>query len=82
MLHSASVRTTVNLDDDVAAAVARARRERSLGLSEAVNELVRAGLVPTRREAPFRQETRRVGIRIDVTNVSDALELLEGPTAR
>ena len=39
------MRTTLSLDDDVAAAVQRLREERHLGLSEAVNELVRAGLV-------------------------------------
>jgi DNA-binding transcriptional LysR family regulator len=38
------MRTTLSLDDDVAAAVQRLREERNLGLSEAVNELVRAGL--------------------------------------
>ncbi|MEA2130053.1 MAG: hypothetical protein QOJ85_2944, partial [Solirubrobacteraceae bacterium] len=38
------MRTTLTLADDVAAAVEKLRRERSIGLSEAVNELVRAGL--------------------------------------
>ena len=37
------MRTTVNLDDDVSAALDRLRRERGLGRSEAVNELVRSG---------------------------------------
>ena len=32
------MRTTVALDDDVVAAVERVRRERGLGLSEALNE--------------------------------------------
>jgi len=41
------VRTTVNLDDDVADAVIKLRRERGIGVSEAVNELARAG---TRQE--------------------------------
>ena len=36
------VRTTLTLADDVAAAVERLRHERSIGLSEAVNKLVRA----------------------------------------
>ena len=38
------MRTTLSLDDDVAAAVQRLREERHVGLSEAVNELIRAGL--------------------------------------
>ncbi|MFN2592973.1 MAG: ribbon-helix-helix protein, CopG family, partial [Candidatus Dormibacteria bacterium] len=38
------MRTTISLDKDVTAAIEELRRRRSLGLSEAVNELVRAGL--------------------------------------
>jgi metal-responsive CopG/Arc/MetJ family transcriptional regulator len=76
------VRTTVTFDDDVAAALDRLRRERSIGLSEAVNELVRAGLRMRRDARPFRQRTKRLGLRIDVTDVAEALEQLEGPAAR
>ncbi len=39
-----TMRTTVNLTDDVAAAVAQVRRKRSIGMSQAINELIRAGL--------------------------------------
>jgi Arc/MetJ family transcription regulator len=72
------VRTTIRLDDDVAAAVQRLRRERHIGLSEAVNELARAGLRRggTTRRA-FRQRTHRLGLRVDVSNVAEALELLD-----
>lgn len=76
------MRTTVNLDDDVAAVVERVRRERSVGVSEAVNELIRAGLRPRRASRPFRQRSRSLGLRIDVTNVAEALEELEGPSHR
>lgn len=76
------MRTTVTLDDDVAAAIERIRRERALGLSEAVNELVRAGLQARPGSRTFRQRSRRLGLRVDVTNVAEALDLLEGPTAR
>ena len=38
------MRTTVTLADDVAAEVARIRRERGVGVSEAVNELARLGM--------------------------------------
>lgn len=31
---------------------------------------------------PFAQRTSSMGLRIDVTNVADALELLEGPAHR
>lgn len=40
----ALVRTTLTLDDDVAAALAQRRAERGTGLRREVNELLRAGL--------------------------------------
>jgi hypothetical protein len=76
------MRTTINLDDDVAAAVERLRRERHLGVSEALNELARAGLRAKRPPKSFRQRSTPLGLRIDVTNVAEALEQLEGPGAR
>jgi Arc/MetJ family transcription regulator len=76
------MRTTVTLDDDVAAAVERLRRDRSIGLNEAVNELIRAGLTVKRPRKPFRQQSERIGFQVDVSNVAEALELLEGPAAR
>jgi Arc/MetJ family transcription regulator len=77
------MRTTVSLDDDVAAAVEEARRSRHLGLSEAVNDLIRAGLatVPPARRV-FHQRSSDLGLRIDVSNVAEALDVLDGPTAR
>jgi hypothetical protein len=77
-----AMRTTLVLDDDVAAAVDRVRREREIGMSQAVNELIRAGLRSKPQPATFRQRSRSLGLRIDVTNVGEALEELEGPGAR
>lgn len=76
------VRTTVTLADDVAAAVERRRRERSLGLSEAVNELIRLGLAATPAPVPFRQRTHDLGAGVDYSNVAEAIETLDGPAAR
>jgi metal-responsive CopG/Arc/MetJ family transcriptional regulator len=76
------MRTTVTLDDDVAAAVERLRRDRSIGLSEAINQLIRAGLTVKQPRKPFRQQSEDIGFKVDVTNVAEALELLEGPAAR
>jgi hypothetical protein len=76
------MRTTLNLADDVAAAAERLRRERGIGLSEAVNELARRGLVPTEPRPRFVQETSAMGLSIDVANVAEALEVLEGPARR
>lgn len=83
--HDANVRdmrTTVTLAADVAAAVEQLRRERSIGVSEAVNELVRAGLREQPERAPFVQETHNMGVGIDVSNIGEAIEMLEGPWAR
>lgn len=76
------MRTTVELDDDTAKAVQELRRERGMGLSEAVNELVRRGLVARDTPPAFRQRSGRFGIKIDVSNVAEALEVLEGVEGR
>lgn len=77
------MRTTITLEADVVAALERTRRDRQIGLSEAVNELIRAGLTATKKtRRPFKQSTRSLGLRIDVTNIAEALELLEGPDFR
>jgi hypothetical protein len=76
------MRTTLTLADDVAAAVERLRRERSIGVSEAVNELVRAGLAAQEKpRAPFRQTAHDLGRGIDFDNIADTLETLDGPTS-
>lgn len=76
------MRTTVDFDVDTARAIDRLRRERHIGVSEAVNELVRRGMLPRPEHAPFESIHRDLGLKIDVSNVADALEVLEGPLAR
>ncbi|HXV65441.1 MAG TPA: ribbon-helix-helix protein, CopG family [Vicinamibacteria bacterium] len=76
------MRTTINLDDDVSAAIEQLRKKANLGVSEAVNQLIRRGLNAQKKRKPFVQRTRSLGLRIDVNNVAEALELLEGPAAR
>ena len=76
------MRTTVQLDEDVAAAIEQLRKQTELGLSEAINHLVRRGLQAPTKRRPFRQRTTSLGLKIDVANVAEALELLEGATAR
>ncbi len=71
------MRTTVRLDPEVSAAAELLRRERGIGLGEAVNELARAGLAREPKSTRFRQRTASVGLRIDVTDVADTLELLD-----
>lgn len=76
-MHAGVMRTTVRLDSDVAAAAERLRRERHIGLSEAVNELARLGMRRGGKPRPFRQRTANLGLLVDVTNVAEALELLD-----
>jgi hypothetical protein len=76
------MRTTVEFDDDTAAAVDELRREEGVGVSEAVNRLIRRGLLPREARPRFRQRTHDLGMKIDVSNVGEALEVLEGPEAR
>jgi hypothetical protein len=75
------MRTTVELDRDTAQAVQALRRQ-GRGVSEAVNELIRRGMMAPRQEKPFVARPRRLGVRIDVSNIADSLDLLEGPEAR
>lgn len=76
------MRTTIELDPDTARAVQELRRAHGTGTSGAVNELIRRGLLVEHRPKPFAPRTRSLGIRIDVSNVADALDLLDGPDSR
>jgi hypothetical protein len=73
------MRTTVTFDGDVAAAIEQIRRERGLGVSAAVNELIRTGLTRRPERRRFVQQTSSGQALMDVTNVHEALELLESP---
>jgi len=73
-----AMRTTVTLAPDVAAAVESRRRERGVGVSEAINDLVRAGLIaPKPPRKPFVQKTYDAGIRVNVDNVAEVLDMLD-----
>jgi len=76
------MRTTVTLADDVAAAVRRLQRDQDIGVSEALNRLARSGLTVRPDRSKFRQRTVRLGLKLDVTNVAEVLELIEGPAHR
>ncbi|MGH3262643.1 MAG: hypothetical protein ACRDNS_11650 [Trebonia sp.] len=58
------------------------RRDRGIGRSAAVNELVRAGISrPAVRGGPP-LPTHALGARIDLDNIAEALEVVEGTGAR
>ncbi len=72
----------MEFDDDTARAIEALRHERRLGMSEAVNEMIRRGLVAQPARSPFRQRTAPLGVSVDVSSVADALEVLEGAATR
>ena len=82
MMYRRRVRTTITLDADVAAALDQLRRAEGRGMSEVVNDLVRAGLSAPAARRVFVQQTADLGPGIDYTNVAEALEQLEGPSHR
>lgn len=72
------MRTTVSLDADVAAAIDRLRTTESLGLSEALNTLVRRGLAATPNpRGEYVHRTADLGIQLDVRNTGEVLDLLD-----
>lgn len=74
------MRTTVTLADDVTVAVEELRRERAIGVSEAINELARKGLASKAPRPAFVQRTADMGDSyVDYTNVWEAIEALDGP---
>ena len=76
------MRTTIEFDADTTKAIERLREKEGRGVSEAVNELIRRGLNAPARNTCFTPRTRALGVKIDVSNIADAIDLLEGPDAR
>ncbi len=79
--NSVGLRTTITFDGDVSAAIEQLRKTSNLGVSETVNQLIRQGLKTRVERQSFVQRTQPLGLRIDVRNVAEALELLEGPAS-
>lgn len=78
------MRTTLTLDDDVAAAIEHRRRDHNHSLKHEVNELIRVGLQhiddPPQQTPRFEVEPLPVGkLLIDIDDVSAALDIAEGP---
>ena len=76
------MRTTIEFDPDTSAAIEELRRAEQIGVSDAVNTLIRRGLLTSTPTARFQQRTRSVGLRVDVSNIAEALETLEGSESR
>jgi hypothetical protein len=81
------VRTTLTLDDDVAAQLEREMRDSGKSFKQAVNDALRQGLAQRRRAAaiePFVVRARRLGTvpGLDYSNTGELLEVAEGPEHR
>jgi hypothetical protein len=72
------MRTTVVIDSDVASEIERLRRE-GMGLSEALNSLARRGMTrgTAAKTVKYEHRTSRIGLKVDVTNIADVLDLLD-----
>ncbi len=81
------MRTTLTLDEDVAAKLREETRRRNASFKETVNACLRRGLeAPSDEElaAPFTVESRRMGLRpgFDLDDIGGLLDLLDGPGRR
>lgn len=77
------MRTTLTIDDDVAAQLERLRRERDVSLKDVVNDALRRGLQqlqkPQKPRKPFRTTGYDMGpFLVDIDNVAEALAYAEG----
>jgi hypothetical protein len=80
------VRTTLTLDDDVAVALERARKQNDSSLKEIVNQALRRGLPelvrPSRKRKRFRTRPLSLGKCLvpSLDNVARVLAIAEGET--
>jgi hypothetical protein len=82
------VRTTLTLDEDVAAKLRSLARRSGRAFREVVNEALRRGLATPGKTAsrePFRVVARDLGARgagLSLDNVAELIERVDGPSAR
>lgn len=80
------MRTTLTLDDDVAAKLESEARRTGLSFKETVNTILRLGLKARRGQAvakPFKVTPVHMGKpKISIDNVEEALDAIEGPWRR
>jgi hypothetical protein len=78
------MRTTLTLDDDVAALLRQVRADRKASLKEVVNEVLRQGLLQMaaspRTERSYRTPSLQIGRCLvdSIDNVAEVLALVEG----
>jgi hypothetical protein len=80
------MRTTLTIDDDVAAAIERLRRGRDISLKEVINEALRRGIkemsTPAKPRKKFRTRPVRLGaLQVpSLDNIAEVLAVAEGET--
>ena len=86
-IYHQDVRTTLTLDEDVAAKLQSLARRSGRAFKDVVNDTLRRGLISTPAAArrPFRVQARSLGgVRpgLELDNIGDLLERVEGPEHR
>lgn len=80
------MRTTLTLDDDVAAKLKAESRRAGRPFRDVVNDMLRRGLASQRAASrkPFKVKARDLGLKpgLSLDNVAELLEQVEGPTFR
>lgn len=79
------MRTTLTLDDDLAAKAKALARQQDRPLKQVINEALRTGLStldqPPAGRKPFRTRPMKLGLRpgLDLDNIGELLDQVEGP---
>ena len=79
------MRTTLTIDDDIAAILERLRRTRDASLRDLINDALRRGLrdmsAPPKKREPFRTDTIDVQVRVaNVDDIAEVIAAVEGET--
>lgn len=86
MLHDVSVRTTLSLDEDVAAKISAEARRSGRPVRAVVNDALRKGLeaAAKRQARPYRVQPRDLGLRpeLEIDDIWGLIERVEGPESR
>jgi hypothetical protein len=85
-MYNLGMRTTLTLDDDVAARLAEIQKKTGRTFKEVTNDTLRAGLErgmagAKARRPRFKVKARKLGLRpgLSYDNIGELLEQLEGP---
>jgi hypothetical protein len=81
------MRTTLTIDDDIAAKLTREMRRSGKSFKETVNEFLRLGLnvrKDLKAAEPFKVHAQKLGVKpgLDYDNIGELLDQIEGPARR